>query len=110
MIATRKSLKELVDVTGFEPATPCLQIKVSLFQLFGISNLHSCYLVELQLFGLFQSVLRTFSVLLPFDQHCERCDLLRRTVTFGFDSVNARFHPLLVEKDMSLCKSVFDKG
>ena len=27
MIATRKSLKELVDVTGFEPATPCLQSK-----------------------------------------------------------------------------------
>jgi len=25
MIATRESLKELVDVTGFEPATPCLQ-------------------------------------------------------------------------------------
>jgi hypothetical protein len=27
MATNRKLLKELVDVTGFEPATPCLQIQ-----------------------------------------------------------------------------------
>ena len=27
MTTTRKSLKELVDVTGIEPVTPCLQIQ-----------------------------------------------------------------------------------
>jgi hypothetical protein len=27
MTTTRKSLKELVDVTGIEPVTPCLQSK-----------------------------------------------------------------------------------
>jgi hypothetical protein len=29
MTATRKSLKELVDVTGIEPVTPCLQSRCS---------------------------------------------------------------------------------
>jgi hypothetical protein len=29
MTTTRKSLKELVDVTGIEPVTPCLQSRCS---------------------------------------------------------------------------------
>jgi|HubBroStandDraft_1064217.scaffolds.fasta_scaffold106914_4 hypothetical protein len=29
MTKNRKLLKELVDVTGFEPATPCLQRRVT---------------------------------------------------------------------------------
>jgi hypothetical protein len=51
-----------VDVGGLEPPAPCLQIKESLFWLFGINNLQSHYSVELQLFGLFWSGFRTFSV------------------------------------------------
>jgi hypothetical protein len=58
-----RPLKNLVDVTGFEPATPCLQIKVSVFWLFGISDLRYRCSVELRLFGLFRGDLRTFSVL-----------------------------------------------
>ena len=30
-----------MDVTGIEPVTPCLQIRVAVSQLFGISNLRS---------------------------------------------------------------------
>jgi hypothetical protein len=30
MRTTCKSLKELVDVTGFEPATPCLQSRATM--------------------------------------------------------------------------------
>ncbi len=63
MSANTKLLKTLVDVTGIEPATPCLQIKSSVFWLFGISDLRSRCSVELRLFGLIWGVLRTFSVL-----------------------------------------------
>jgi len=53
----------LVDVAGFESATPCLQIKVSKTQLFGINDLHSRCSVELRLFGLIGTVLGTICVL-----------------------------------------------
>jgi hypothetical protein len=53
----------VVDVGRLELPTPCLQIKVSRFWLIGISDLHSRCSVEPWLFGPFQGVLRTFSVL-----------------------------------------------
>ena len=52
----------LVDVAGIEPATPCLQIKSSVFWLFGINDLRPCHSAGLRLFGLVWGVLRTFSV------------------------------------------------
>ena len=38
----------MVDVTGIEPVTPCLQISVAAARLLGINNLQ---LVRLGLFG-----------------------------------------------------------
>jgi hypothetical protein len=55
----------VVDVTGIEPVTPCLQISVAVPQLFGISNLHSA---RLPLFGAIRAVLEHF-----------RCDLCANT-------------------------------
>jgi len=55
----QKLNKILVDVTGIEPVTPCLQISVAVSQLFGINNLRS---VRLPLFGLFRSTLGTICV------------------------------------------------
>jgi hypothetical protein len=47
----------VVDVTGIEPVTPCLQISVAVPQLFGINNLRS---VRLPLFGAVRAVLEHF--------------------------------------------------
>ena len=52
----------LVGAVGIEPTTFGLKVCLSLFPLFGISDLHSGYSVELRLFGLFWGVFRTFSV------------------------------------------------
>jgi hypothetical protein len=64
LVSAMQSEKKLEDVTGIEPVTPCLQIKSSVFQLFGINGLQSGYSVELRSFGLIWTVLRTFSVLI----------------------------------------------
>jgi hypothetical protein len=50
-------MKRLVDVTGIEPVTPCLQISVAVPQLFGINDLQS---VLVGLFGLFWAVSNNF--------------------------------------------------
>jgi len=52
----------LVGAVGIEPTTFGLKVWLSLFPLFGISDLHLGYSVELRLFGLFWGGFRTFSV------------------------------------------------
>jgi hypothetical protein len=47
----------LVDVTGIEPVTPCLQISVAASRLFGINNIPS---VRFGLLGLIWAVLDDF--------------------------------------------------
>src|ERR1039458_3297786 len=55
---------ELVGAVGVEPTTNGLKVSLSAFSLFGINDLRSGCSVQLRLFGLIWSVLRTFSV--PF--------------------------------------------
>jgi hypothetical protein len=62
----KRSKKLLVGAVGIEPTTFGLKVWFSLFQLFGISDLHSRYSVLLRLFGLFRGVFRTFSVQVCF--------------------------------------------
>ena len=40
-VSVLQSEKKLVDVIGIEPVTPCLQISVAVYQLFGINKLRS---------------------------------------------------------------------
>jgi hypothetical protein len=47
---------------GIEPTNFGLKVCPSVFGLFGISELDSRRSVELQLFGLFRDVFRTFSI------------------------------------------------
>jgi hypothetical protein len=49
LVSVLRSSKQLMEVTGIEPVTSCLQISAAASQSFGISNLR---LGRLPLFGL----------------------------------------------------------